>query len=970
VPDGDYDIYVWRAGDNAGQTFAHGERVEVHEGSTITTFDVDFSQGGGWFKIGTRKFKHSDITGDDLTVFITNYGTDAGDGTRTAYADAVWFLGTSTGNVNSTPVQATVNVKIGASVVSKACVFVCAEDGHIYCLDADGHRDSSNALTGTTDVYWVYPSVPDLSNPTWTDPNQVAGLDGPGGIAEMPRSFDLTAAVVQNIAGTDYLLVGSSNGRVYAIDVTGRGDMDLVNGKPGTTTRVWSYPDDYPSQAKTSDLGSFRGSLAFATATAGPTLFVPAAQGRMIALDAVGNSVTKTTTVRWAYPDFTQPTLGSITTTPSVDFGNVYFGTSMNQNGASPGQFVALNADSGALVWSYDGTSGPAACDNFFGGPATAPASQLGGGMGDTVFASNENRFIYAFDAAAGTLLWSTNELDSGVLGALTFSYMTVLDNTGTSNVTVPGLFVPTRDGRFVGLFARTGDLNRLGTRRAYEYNAVNELVASIAIGFQWMYGADIAGNLYAFNNGTTLINPGTNPPPGEVGVVENDLSGQIFQSAKLKFITKDAYQKLRDPVVANQLTYADIASGTYDVAVNAVEWGQTLYAILWDYPYAVGGVSGPVPPPVANFQFSVEGATLRSASEQTQLFKDRDSYDPANGHNDGNGGFSILSFSIQGSGPNALPPGHARLATSLTSAATTSDGRSVKIDLNPALAKKDFVIANPLALVMGDPLDTLRTIGYSTDPTTAQNEVNGSPNVGANEDALAATIGSVAHGQTGNVQISVVDRSLVTLLKGPGRGLEQVRVSRKDLGWRGGTPAVAKPLPGYAQAVGFEDLPASFPNSSLDYPDIRRERISVAKDPNGTSENPLNNGVALFAPTGVNELTPLTRVLTLTPFLFSVDVPKYQPANATLFTDSEGASIPGGYGGLTTLFVDSSGTGVFDITSTTRQAYRTFNLTGGVPVDEHFSVGTPVVDLGSLPVGAGFSPAPPWDTVNSLFTP
>ncbi len=106
-------------------------------------------------------------------------------------------------------------------------------------------------------MYWTYPTLPSFG----TDPNQVAGADGPGPTAIMPTSFNMSSAVVETIGGVPYLYIGSQNGRVYAINMEGRGDGTMT--QPGTTSRLWSFPNDYPATAVTSSLGPISGSLAF-----------------------------------------------------------------------------------------------------------------------------------------------------------------------------------------------------------------------------------------------------------------------------------------------------------------------------------------------------------------------------------------------------------------------------------------------------------------------------------------------------------------------------------------------------------------------------------------------------------------------------------------------------------------------------------------------------------------------------------
>lgn len=242
--------------------------------------------------------------------------------------------------------------------------------------------------------------------------NAVIGEDGPDGMAEMPTSFNASSATMARVntgTGTeDLLYIGSQNGRVYCINMEGRGD--------GTTSRRWSYPNDYPSASVESALGPIQGSVAFADTTAGPTVFVPTVQGRLYALDAVGDPINKTTNSRWTYPDIAAGPIGSITMAPVVGWrtGNatdrvVYFGTNDASLFGGGNTMFAVNAvDAGAdgigdLLWSRDFAANP--FGNFLNiSPAFAdqsdvnpnwpwaPLNPYGAAMPNTLFIGNTNQ--------------------------------------------------------------------------------------------------------------------------------------------------------------------------------------------------------------------------------------------------------------------------------------------------------------------------------------------------------------------------------------------------------------------------------------------------------------------------------------------------------------------------------------------------------------------------------------------------
>ncbi len=960
LEDGDYEIYAWLPGSNNGVLFGRAVRYEVEEGGTLSSFDINQDAGGGWVRIGTRRFSHS--SANRLRVYVTNASSDPGDAGRQSIADTIRFVGASNLAITSTPIQTRALVNYpGLGVVERSVVVVAAENGRIYCLDATGNPD------GTTNIIWTYPSTPDANT---TDPNADPSEDG--GIAEMPRGFGLSSGLVERVNGRDFLYIGSSNGRVYCIEMEGRGDADFTTRKPGTTRRAWSYPSDFPSTVRASNLGAFNGSVAFTNAGGSPKIIVPAAQGRVYALDAVAGP-NKTTDVEWTFPLLTQPTLGTIESTPAVEFDRVYVGTTV-KTGDDRGRFYSLNAATGAVEWEFNGTgqwdpSGAfIGADDFISGPATVSAAIMGGGFPNMVFVANENRWISGLNADTGELLWTTNELSVGVQANLTFTPMIVRSNSGALE-TANTIMVPTSDGRLVGLYADPGKVNRFGTRRNWEYvMAGDQMVASAAVGRGWMSIGDSSGYLYNYNNGTGYISPGN--PPGQETVTENNPIGNIFRDAQIKFVTKEQYNRLRSPDQSAQLyTYSQFrALPEFTKPENAWEWGETMYMVVWRFPYLRNPATNP--PPIINYAFSVEGANIRNISIESRRFRMPDPgieqiVDTISGQAYDLDGFVVLAFTLQGGGNNALPPGVGQVQISVNT--SSLNGQPQNIVPNPVNSRRDFRILNPIALVMrylaNGTVDTARQIGHSVSGADPGTHINGTadvPGTPSNEALLGTSAGLISHGRSGSSVVGIVDRSMMTLLRGPGRGLDNVRVSRSDLQWVGGTTAVVKPLDSGA-FPNFEDLPVNFPNDSLDYPNIRRERLKVTKDLFGQAENPLFNAVTLTPPNNVDENNPLARVLIGTPFDLNVEVPTFQPPNLSAMTDSAGATLDGGYGAYLEVFVDSDGDGRRTRFGSRREAFRSFNLGTSVQVDERVEVTTPNVNLGSLAAGTGFDPMAPW---------
>jgi len=1003
LADGTYLIYMWMPGVQAAN-YAKAVQVEVDEGATVSTFIVNLASTNGYVAIGTRKFTNS--VAAPLVFKITNLDTQAADAGLPAYADAVKFVGAFNLAINSTPVYANVPIAInangsGSTTVNTNVVVVAGEDGRIYCLDAKGNAD------GTTNVYWAYPTIPS-STP---DPNINGGPDGVNNttLAIMPTGFNTSSALIQEVpvgSGNFFLYIASSNGRVYCINMTGRGDNNVSLKQPGTTNRVWTYPDDYPATPQVSNLGSFTGSLVYHTNANGPTIFVPAPQGRMYALDAAGNNATHVTTVKWEYPLITQPALGPIAMTPSIDgvLGNdaaIYFGTEMN-NGVTPGAFYSLDTENGNVNYAISQPD----FDSFDGGVATAFNNAVGDGR-NYIFASNRNGNIYAFDDL-GNVLWATSELNTTTSVPLSFTNINVFNNTGVIGAqTSPIVMVPTDDGNFYGLYAAQGTLNSSGFRLAYGYTAQgSQIKTPMALAQNYMVGTDNLGYLYAFGNGASVS--GVGGAPGAPVGVPNDPASQQFQNAKIAFLTPAAYKALRQDPNPNYATYIQPSSFENRVP-NAFDFGETLYPIVYDYPYTNpnGGA-----PPVLNFTFTVEGNTFRTVSVGSLQFQGAPSANED--------GYAVLSFPVQSAGINSLTPGSGSITFQIS--AEQSNGTTENFFLENPNTRINFYLANPIGIALMPDLlnpnyglakDSLGSdLASFSSPSSGENLFNGANTAGDPAPlpngfipaSLITSTGFITNGNTGSAGssksfsdgtpsrpvIAVYDRSLLSLLNGPDiGGLTNIRVNRNAMSWQGGYGAVVKPIgganglyPGMLVLNTFETYPVNYPNTSLDYPDIQADSLVVTKEPNGNTENPVFGDVTLEIPNGLfakdadgnwtNALASgnyASRTPVPTPFEFDVNVPRYQPANGSTTLDTLGLSVDDGYLSRVNVFADSTGSGNLDLNNGRRDAFRTFLLGSGVDVDEKLNVITPNVDLGSLAGGTGLFPAASI-TPNSVYSP
>lgn len=1075
LPDGTYDLYAYIPGNSGTDIYGRAVVYQVYEGTTlIFQGTIDQSAAQGWVRIGTRAYTNTRdaLPNAPLSVVLTNRSTNAGDTGRKIYADAIRFVSAATIGISSTPVHATVRIlQPGGGLVDTKVTLVADESGRIHCLDFRGNGD------GTTTEYWSYPSTPDYTDPNWVDPNLSIIVSGSGDLASgvdgkvsptitpprdnaptatMPTSFDLSTAAIARIGTDDILYIAATNGRVYAINMAGRGDFNKATHKIGTTRRQWTFPNDYDpthpnNTIAASALGSFRGSIVFGDTpqgAPGPTIYVPAPQGRVYALNAVGDPTTTTTAIRWQYPAATDSTLSPILMTPTLQFNRLYFGTDRNPNNDGPGQFFSLDAGTGSVVWMFDGTAtdsnpgvvGPKDSD---GNPADPSTEDVGGWITgpvavsaarlaevpspytvntvDTVYALNQNTYLYGFNAATGQIVTGANhalrtrDLNSLSSQNLTYTVISAYDRTNIRRQ-FPVVVVPGSTGLFQYAFARPEDYNAYDGFNAGGYQFGSGLKSAAATN-GYLMTADEEGFFYALDNvgaagGNLPI--GLFPDPTQL-IPPNDPRGLPFRNLHILLMNKLGYLKLREVNTdgTGGLTYDEAVNQTTYHAANppagqstfAFEWGQTAYIMVYGFPYATQNLNGDtIAPPQVNLTLMVEGKVVRQLQVDSRQFKNPGSSPPVeqqpSGGNYLQDAYAIVPFTFQGGGPNSLPPGNGSISATVTTAALGTSATSQPVEILPDTrtaggGRVPFIMANPLALVVFDSPDSPLNhgIGNTVDPYNQGSIVNGSPDLGGtteNESHLQASAGYANNGSTATAHVYVIDRSLMALIRPEGRSIENLRVQRTNLQWQGGATTIFKRLlPGLYP--NFEDSPVNFPNTSLDYPNVGRDSVRAVKDPNGAAENPVLSPVSLLPPLGGTtnkQLTedddPLNRLMQPTPIDMAIDIPRYQPPvdiGAAGLSDSisdndllrkknsAGIVLPQGYFGRVWAFVDS--TGDSKLNTDTREAYRSFSLSVGVLPQTSILMGVPNVDLGSLSAGTGYGPFNPGnDPTNSKYNP
>lgn len=949
---------------------------QIRQGlALLQSITINQSSQSNWVRLPNQPVDGFDSTAGPLTIRVLNTGSaqDVTDG-RQVYADAVRLVGDADLGITATPVQTVGTVNSPGPVVADVIV-ATRENGTVTAMEAHGEE-----VTGTqNNVLWTWPS----ENPA-TDPNNAAGEDY--GIAETPTGFGMSSPLVANVGGTDLVFTGSQNGRIYALELAGRGD--------GTTRRRWTWPDDFDPLASTtpmglSSVGAINGSVALANVGGTPAIIAAGSDGRIYALDAAGNGGTRKTTVLW---QFATTGLTPIRMTPVVAFGQVTF--------AAGNTIYSLDETTGALLWQRNvRQDGITPFGNF--GTASPVAVEAPIVAVDSLYFVDSGGFITSIAAATGAVNWEEASVPSGSTASLRFSYMRTYNPAGTFiQNAVPTVLVASNQGTLLGFYA-DGSVNINGNRIDWGYFVQSQgtQTASFAVG-GWpnaagllanrghLYIGDADGILYAFSseddaNGVGPITPGV--PPGGQTASPNDPTqaelNDLIDQNNVILLSPNDYHDLESKATAGTLNATDIANyKTNAIQRRSYEFGETLYVMIAD-------INATTVPETAGYvvQADITVGSSRSGSLIAAVRNVAGAAVPEDG------GVAYFSFPLLPTSNRGVAPGTADLKVSARINRPGGALRGTPIDLSTSVNTPvggSFRIPNPLGIevvnrsypavnynqagVTTNPADPLvdgnLPAGYTGAAATPFNKwtngfVNPGPAAGTPGGWFSTSVAGtdpVAHNSAGLSLMRVYDRTILQLINGHSTALTNVRVQANDLAWQ--PASIAAPVSAVDAGIynpiayaGFEDLPNSFPNVSLDYPDLRRNALSISKSAGADTENPLFGGVSLNAslitpadlttyatPAGY-EAGLVTRTLQPTVFSMRLSVPEYQPATPTSF------NRPTGYVSENFIYVDKGNAG-YDA----EDAARRFTLGANISVDEHITTDTKTVDLGSIPAGGG----------------
>jgi outer membrane protein assembly factor BamB len=872
---GDYHVYAWFPSSNQ---HARRARYTVEDERGANPVIVNQTVGGRWLRL--RETPFSFTAGQTYEIYVSNYSPeDAGARSRYVVADAIKLVPADlqAEAVFSTPAVGQVRVREGNNLVNRWVLVFGAEDGFIYCLDALG--DGANGTSpGETKPYWRI-------KPTTSAP------------------FGYASPLI--LEDKNLVIIGNPGGSVYAIKT----DLDPDD---ADTWLRWEYR--LPG-------ASFVGAPAY---DGNNTVFVGSAEGgfygRLYALDIT--TADNSRRLKWAYPPLNEAPIEPITATPAVALGKVF----VNTTSIDGGRTYAISASNGRLVWSQPAQrtavlsfnySSPLVVQglDYDNNPDTPPVN--------AVFVGSSLGRILAYNADDGTPLQRdcdndpdtpptnfSERLSGAIFSSPVFTNVNDTNPEGNDFGAKPAIVVGTNAGEIVALHATATCNSRNGWLFEGWQLYADTLFASPAVLDDWLYIADDAGVVYAFNQrGLT---------GSQLRELLPDIGDIIEQTGPESRRDRGDFSQTKVTVTLNKQEADEVLAGRKkpnEVTPEwpkALEWGQTFYVIVWDFE-----LSGTE---TRRDQLAVQvvGPGVTRVEHVLSPVKTNNPPDPQRTY------IAVQSITVQPSGNNYWSPGtEYELQVRVPGTSFTSDlnFETVEIDRpdrsnQPGEGWK-FGVANPLKLT---------GIGSVGDGATDQNLVNGNGGVGV---LVNFAFGGVAkHGTVIDGQFTVADRRQSS----PGDSLLpiplNIRAWTDDLRWQGGPAAVTNPLPW--------EVPPTVPNRSPDYPDIGARRMRT-----------LHQGGTDLRQNAVR-LTP-----NLEPVVVRVDVPRYQPANEA------------GYASRTFIYIDSNGNGRFDgwenaysnkVNRTPMEAYREITAAIKVAKDQRFLIEEQTVDLGSLPGGFGFN--------------
>lgn len=815
-----------------------------------------------------------------------------------------------------------------------------------------------------------------------TDPAQYIAADAIKIVPSDLSAFEFSSPVLD--ANND-IYVGGTNGRIYKLRV-------------GQQDPLWVFPDPNQTPAITDPLnirypapnsiGDVFASPALSVDQA--TLYIGSSDGYVYAINTANG------TRKWRYPDASDATrtLGEISSTTAV--GNQIYVAIGGESSGFPfdasGRVVALtdNGANAAVAWWYP--SDPEISANnvgafLFSSPLlmTRP-----GEPNPSVFVGSTDGFLYGINALNGavvpnfidstltTYIWSPSDLLNQILsdpaGTTIRAGFPRNGTTVPSTDPIPYAFVGSDSSNLYGIDLRDGF-------KDFFWNLLGFVSASPAISKERVYAADEGGFTWGFTSRPGSANGGEDWNV-DTGLPESPTGGSETGGTEMGNVDIDIYDQ------AAWNTWETTATGTSNPHLTAIatdpappyEWGENINFVVW-------GIAGPASKIQVSLKNRGGGRQSASGSEPVTIPASAiqpiilQRLDPATGGMvQWNTWYAKGAYNLDGSNARRTQTPGQRVSISATEvgpAGVTGRDQTLGESFAPTPAtaasgiKSTFLprfisVNNPLGFVYIDPLEGKQvavTAAYTTDRNIAGASMNGNfynplTNVFDLGPFVRSGIGT-AHGTVSEArEVTVADRSL---LGAYGKQLSKFRIDFSDFSWVG--------LPPFATMLPWEMAPVMGPwNKSTDYPNILEGQGIAKMSATGVDPSKITVGLAGTAPIGV-AAPPPTWSVGRNGVQFRVNVPRFQPANAPLDFNNQGALRGSGYTGRVQVYIDSNNNGRYDrswrldaqnfrrrgrTAANLTEAYREILLQAHVLPDMRVSVAEKTIDIGQVPHGFG----------------
>ncbi|MCL6518601.1 MAG: PQQ-binding-like beta-propeller repeat protein [Armatimonadetes bacterium] len=787
-------------------------------------------------------------------------------------------------------------------------------------------------------------------------------------------SFQFSSPVVDDISDTKRLYIGSTSGRVYAL-------------QPGEPEPVWVYPPPDKSSI---------GAIYASPALDGTVLYVGSSDGRVYAINAT------TGNLLWVYPpDPAQgeqiKTLGQISSTTAIgDYVYVCTG------GYSPtwgppddpskqykmsGRIIALSKSDGSLQWMYP----PANQENKGAFLYSSPLIIKRPGEVDPILVvGSSDGNLYAVNAKDGRGLVEQGQWES-------YPDLFEAIYSSPAGVVIPGsnipmAFVGTESNRIYGIDLRNGT-----EKKIWSYSLYGRVTSSPALSEGRMYVTDTAGATWAFSSrsgggvgGLEDFNRTIDPnfePEDTSGAGEN-------AEPEVDIFPKEIYDKLQEGTAPSDLpdNLHTVALGYPRSGPLAFEWGEAIYVIAWNLRPPKDSEGRDVN---EGKEFGDDGFKEKTESNCVVIFKSRGPGEES----DQSQSFTMSSkgcfkgkdtgeyihwakycYVLDNSSHSKPQSPGSRITVSVQERPGGNDkkavpGDSVVPDHSKGMSDRNkyvpqiLAINNPLGLVYNDTtgIGVSASVGveaqanlFKTRRNLACTSMNGNDLIGYMPWVEG---GVVSHGTSSEERIvNVCDRSLLFRIN---QRIDKFRVERQDLAWTGGPDRVVNPLP-------WDTLPPYVGiNSSLDYPDIRSRNLSCVMA--STREDPTQGTVSLWPSVPIQNSSDEWAV-GVNPVLIQYTIPRFQPANVPNGVSPTALEWRNsGYTGKVYFYVDSNRDGRLNkpaelgqsvliqrqVSGARAEAYREVEAQVHVPVDQRVEVVEKTIDIGKVPQGFGFTVNP-----------